>query len=758
MRCHAHIITTPTADTEGTGLFLIFDDRRYFFGQAHEGFQRVGIEQNAKFTKLREIFITGKLGTQTVGGLLGLVLTMATALKSKTDSEKEMLRLRQARYEERIKEEEDRQKEASGKKHKPGNLVRPPQLTAEKNPNLGIHGGPNMTHVIAAARSFIFRQGVPLKVQEFPEVSQTPKIGQKMEPTWTDDQIRVWALAVSPSTNETIDKTSRPTSLRKRSLDEYMDAQQNKGAAGSSERVENGHEEKSESVQELAVREMFESKWRSDNLEEMSLRDVDFPGARLWTRDPESKALQIYTGPIPGGPEAVPDIKVLVRRPWPGALIHKLPELSPSHVAMSYIVRNHRQRGKFKPAIAKALGVPSGPLYAKLANGVSVTSDNGQKISPDMVLEPSKEGAGLMVLDVPSSEYLSPLFQRPEWQIKDVMIGIQTCVWILGAGVAQDKSFQDFLANHSEYRHIISSHDHSPNSITMSAAASATVRHQLIDPTRYSTLQFNDTPPLQAPWSFPDSPLSSITEMATPGLKIQLEPKFEIQYDPEENSTDFTKALREVPEKVYDLMKVAKIDVAKAQKESAATPTNLPSSDADITCLGTGSAVPSVYRNVAGTLLRVPGYGSYIFDAGENTLGQLRRRFPPEELDSIFRDLKMIWISHLHADHHLGSASLIKAWRKAVFGDEPSQLVKQFPTCDPEKPHEMLQEEKRLFIVGHPGMMRWLGEYSSVEDIGIDRLIFLKPVVAKDPDWDLCQLLGPQDIDFGFKTAINEST
>ncbi|KAA1064017.1 hypothetical protein PGTUg99_008210 [Puccinia graminis f. sp. tritici] len=82
-----------------------------------------------------------------------------------------------------------------------------------------------------------------------------------------------------------------------------------------------------------------------------------------------------------------------------------------------------------------------------------------------------------------------------------------------------------------------------------------------------------------------------------------------------------------------------------------------------VTTLGTGSAAPSKYRNVSSTLLHIPdGHGQkfnfVLLDAGEGTLGQIKRKFGLGWKDTL-RNLKMIFISHLHADHHCGLASLL---------------------------------------------------------------------------------------------------
>ena len=51
---------------------------------------------------------------------------------------------------------------------------------------------------------------------------------------------------------------------------------------------------------------------------------------------------------------------VLVRKPWPGALVESLPPTMPRKEAVSYIIRNHTQRGKFHPERATQLKVEKG--------------------------------------------------------------------------------------------------------------------------------------------------------------------------------------------------------------------------------------------------------------------------------------------------------------------------------------------------------------------------------------------------------------
>ncbi|GMF06079.1 unnamed protein product [[Candida] boidinii] len=64
-------------------------------------------------------------------------------------------------------------------------------------------------------------------------------------------------------------------------------------------------------------------------------------------------------------------------------------------------------------------------------------------------------------------------------------------------------------------------------------------------------------------------------------------------------------------------------------------------------------------------------YKSIILDGGENTLGSIIRLFDDSEneeysklLKSRIEEIKLVYLSHLHADHHIGLGSLISEWCK----------------------------------------------------------------------------------------------
>ena len=716
MKSYAQFLTTPTADTPGTSLLLHFEDKRYVIGNIHEGIQRAGIQFGARFTRVRDIFVTGKTEWKTIGGLLGLVITLADSAHAASVSLAERARqnLASAELAERARQKLQLPPFEVGKP--------PPGPSASEiiasGPVMNVHGGPNLMHLFATARRFIFRKGVPLRVREF-ESHGYDIVNVDRKPDWADSNIQVWNMAITNSA-----AASSPKSPLKRSFTKFSDHQDQK--------------DKNQELRRHVVSEMFESSWRLDQLEEVPLSQVPGLETAMFIRDSQTKKLRRYFPPSGDDGTPLPDINVLVRKAWPGALIDELPRCESSLIAMSYIIRGHRRRGKFLASKAKELGVTPGPTYGRLIRGESVQSQDGKTITPDMVMENDREGGGIAVIDLPGKEYVENLISRPEWSSETMMAGVGAVIWLLGPGVGQDPQIRMFMSEHPQWKHIISSPDSCPNYLAMSSSAKSAIRLSRINRNFFPIPVHNNNVPSQHGNPIDEKTSAANVVAAQQGLLCQLEPTFEIQDTAVTSFLSSESALETVSQRALDLAQIAKEEIASESSNSNASQ-DLPSGDAEIITLGTGSALPSKYRNVSATLLRVPGCGSYLLDCGENTLGQLRRVYGDEDLKEVLRDLKLIWISHLHADHHLGTVSVVKAWRDEVHGWErlqndtqswdQSQDTSPFSSVDDiANPVKVLEQENRLFIVGTGQMIDWLNEYAGVEDFGLDKTVPLESV------------------------------
>ncbi|OJJ34805.1 hypothetical protein ASPWEDRAFT_111904 [Aspergillus wentii DTO 134E9] len=718
MKFHYQVVTTPTADTPGTTLVLHFPDKRYFFGQLSEGTQRACTERGVKLTSLTDIFISGRTEWANNGGLIGMILTQADGLISANTA------LENAAREKQANRAPDQTQPKKDTKHGEPYGVQDGQLVPQKG-HLTIHGGRNITHTLATARRFVFRKGMPVYTREYDGESMAKQASAAVEsgdpfekPTFSDSNIKVWAMPVSPSPSREakVPSRSRTQSPRKRSLDEFQERNAPEESLD--------QQTKDQLMRQSVVSDMFNSSWRMDALIETRLADVKMPAA-MFIRNTETKQLEQYTGPAPGSTEPLPDIKVLVRQPWPGASVEKLPPTTRNEEALSYIVRSHDIRGKFDPKKAQELKVRKGPDFARLTKGDSVESEDGKTITPDMVLGPTRLGKGVAVIDLPAPEYVENLVNRPEWKSPAVMTEMGAFVWILGPGVGEHPKLREFVASMPHCKHTVSGTDYCPNYLALNSVAGSSIRLARLKGSGYS-VPVHDNVTLPQPGTLTAG--SNITKEAIktspfepvdPGLIIDIEPKFEF------NRTDVVPRLNahdtvdRIPFAVEQRMSAIRKRVQKPQfkEKLESLRQGLPGGDAEIITLGTGSSSPSKYRNVSSTLVHVPGYGYYLLDCGECTLGQLKRVYEPEQLREVLQNLRMIWISHLHADHHLGTVSLIRAWYHENYGTgaSPSQTV--------ENDMAKILQEKRLAVVSEEMMIGWLEEYAAVENYGFDKLV-----------------------------------
>ncbi|KAH7066863.1 hypothetical protein BKA63DRAFT_480331 [Paraphoma chrysanthemicola] len=694
MSASIEILTTPTADTAGTTLILRTPSKNYVFGSQAEGTQRALVQQGTRLLKAQDFFLTGKSEWYNTGGFVGLMLTLADASTSSFDTSME----------------------AVVKAREKGRRVEDPP-----RPRFNIYGPPNLKHMLGTCRRFIFRKGIPIYATEYKDEPLQKGANGTIEPSWQDSSIQVWALAISPQHQQKDPRAEAEMEARRQTFDQTLNAFEDHQAP-ENETLQ-AREERYDRIRSATLKHMFDSDWSFDTLVERHISKVHMPAA-LFVRDPDSHGYKPYLGPKPGDSEPLPDITVFTRTPWPGANILALPPTRPAPECISYIVRSLPTRGKFDVARAKELGVKPGPDFSKLTSGQSVQNKDGVWVTPDQVLGADKPGQGIAILDVPSVDYLEAIVQREELVSPEVMSGIQAIIWVLGPGVHGHPILTEFMSTLGNVQHVISSKDVAPNRVTFDSVAGQTTRLGQIDPSRYAAPVYDmDTVPQQSILALGTKeaiPLQQSAIIADRGMSFTLMPSFSTKAETKSSLFDPDVVRRETDAEVLRLAEAARQAIQDDRPKLQAWKQLLARPDTEVITLGTGSALPSKYRNVSATLVRVPGIGNYLMDCGENTLGQLSRLFPPEELASIIKDLRVIWISHLHADHHLGTAGVIRAWYQLAHGSIPSTHTLEASSLVSES------AGPRLAIISHSGMLQWLYEYSSVEDFGYSRILPLE--------------------------------
>lgn len=691
MRCWFQFITVPSVDTPGTVLLLHFDDKRYLFGQLAEGTQRALLESNIRSLRVSHIFLTGTMSWANHGGLLGVLLNSTETLRASTTAVREMRHVKLERARTMLRHfEAIHTKGAERKSQEIVGLIRYLESKRDNGASvlesLHIFGPKNLTHTMAAFRKFVLEKNRPLRLHEWGNRRRaTRKKDSPIEPSWVDCHVKVWNLNISPSTEN------------EDSLSENSDTND----ISTSDDTFHGESETEDAryIRQAVISDIFKTAPRRNAFQEMPLSAAP-SSAPLFIRNQENNTIQRFTKPT----DSATDIDVLIPKVWPGTRLRSLPATKPSNTSVSYIIQQHDARGKFDVNKALSLGIEPGPKFGRLTKRESVEAKDGSIVTPEMVLGTSSTGQALAIIDLPTTAYIGNFLKRPEWSRNPELIeSLQSIIWILGPDVAGDERLRDFMSKMPKVKHIVASPDHCPNHAAFTSSAVAAVKFSMIDPERYQAPICDVTP----------VPFTESTETIQPAqarLIFKTQPAFSM--DTSMVGLPFNPAGFSTEKKFYRPLKSHNHHKGLGD-------------DIEVVTLGTGSSAPSKSRNVSATLLRVPNAGNYLLDCGENTLGQLRRMFQPDEVAAILRDLRMIWISHLHADHHLGTISVIRAWRDDIYG---SNRVAQEPIHDLE---QMLRE-RRLCVIACEPIHDFLREYASVEDYGYANII---PIVPKDPGY-----------------------
>lgn len=95
----------------------------------------------------------------------------------------------------------------------------------------------------------------------------------------------------------------------------------------------------------------------------------------------------------------------------------------------------------------------------------------------------------------------------------------------------------------------------------------------------------------------------------------------------------------------------------------------------ELTFLGTASSQPSKYRNVSGCYVDLFDAGGLLVDCGEDAMGQMKRHFGVAEAEDrlLGGRLALVWVSHMHADHHGGLYRLLE--ERARRGAPPLLII-----------------------------------------------------------------------------------
>lgn len=391
------------------------------------------------------------------------------------------------------------------------------------------------------------------------------------------------------------------------------------------------------------------------------------------------------------------------------------------NVSVVYICELPEVLGKFDTEKALAKGLKPGFKYGKLQRGECVMSDDGtQMVHPEDVLGPSSPGPIMILVDCPSLVYIPALTSASSIQSFYSGLGktVNCVVHLSPASVTNCTEYQDWMANFKEAQHLMAGRQgEDPGCPILKSSASILSKLNLICPSVFPISGFLSEKQ-QKPLNQHAPSASTRTIIAENLLKFRFRPITALGLDsssvPESfdmlaAQKEFARECTEVSEARDYLSQVWNRNTGEsllspgthADDESQMLPECIQHAsrqEMEIVFLGTGSSQPSKYRNVSAIYVHLFEHGGILLDCGEGTYAQLKRRYGSKGADDVLLNLKCIWISHIHADHHSGLPRILSARNKLL--QSPSASIP-------------------ILVIGPRQLKRFIDAYAMVEDLGM---------------------------------------
>ncbi|XP_022651975.1 zinc phosphodiesterase ELAC protein 2-like isoform X2 [Varroa destructor] len=337
----------------------------------------------------------------------------------------------------------------------------------------------------------------------------------------------------------------------------------------------------------------------------------------------------------------------------------------------SYICKPIWKPAKISLELCVELGIPPGPHLAQLKAGHEITLPDGRIVKPSDVVQPSALFTTFVILECPTEDYIDSFLEAEEFKPYDLEEGAleqdikNLIVHITPKNVFESAKYKLFLQRFS------------PKAVHLQLCAENS--HDLSAQAHRAQYQLN----LIHNEIFPLLRRSSVTKGVAALTRYNVRPHTGLD--------DETK-LKIMPQQyIGEAMASPNFEQELAELKTKLEKTKVHDQREYplVTFFGTGSAIPSKDRNVSGILLTTKPSSHILLDCGEGTWGQMIRHYGPEDAEKVLKNLKCVYVSHMHPDHHLGLISIIK------------ERIE-------------LGVKTRLRVLGPPELRTWLDLYSEV--------------------------------------------
>ncbi|XP_014237206.1 ribonuclease Z, mitochondrial-like [Trichogramma pretiosum] len=325
---------------------------------------------------------------------------------------------------------------------------------------------------------------------------------------------------------------------------------------------------------------------------------------------------------------------------------------------ITFVCKIHPKVGSLNKEKCDAKGVPSGPILGKLKKGEDVTLPDGTIVRSIDVVSPSEPGPLFIVTECPNENWIDNFVQNSaffKYQQATASKKEEVASYVIHFS-------PNSVINHPKYKEWM--HKFGPTTEHLiinegnqdyASEAMYKLQHQLhlVHP---SIFPFSSNQPLLQQENVENEIKSDLTIRKMKTLNtIHLRPFS--GFKSTEVEIDKNKYLEEVfsIEGFESSLEKMKIEI---QAETGLLKPN--NEYPKLLMLGTGSSIPNKVRNTSGMILRLNKNCSIILDCGEGTAGQIIRFFGNEKAGIIFKSIKAIYVSHLHADHHIGLIGILK--------------------------------------------------------------------------------------------------
>lgn len=384
--------------------------------------------------------------------------------------------------------------------------------------------------------------------------------------------------------------------------------------------------------------------------------------------------------------------------------------------AVSYICRLRDIRGKFDPKRAQELGVKKGRLFGLLQKGQNVTTEDGTEVRSADVMSPDTPGPVVLVIACPSQHHISSLtsscalqptaldlFDQSNKELK------RTCVLfhLAPRSVLCHPEYRAWCDQFQNVNHVALHPSTSrPKGVYLSQGEDIAQLHftvdkrlfplpkYLLDPVEdgvqdvldESLLKLRQSPAESAPSNWKISNMKKDGMDSSPpvddcewiGKWTEADCKMRFNLAPASSIGLETSFVREpfvrwnADREVLRWRDVipegdSELEPAEAAPKTPHCISTMPAGKAVVRFLGTGAAIPGKHRNVSGIMIDLFERGGILLDCGEGTWGQLVRLMGLDRAQRAVASLRIIFISHMHADHHLGLLSVLHWRSEAIY-------------------------------------------------------------------------------------------